>query len=458
MASRIASPRSCDSFGILAVILSLVVTFSTAPAAAEPTGLLDVYEDALSADTQLQASESGVSAAREREREALGAWLPSLSATAGVDRVRRDERGGAGDDGARTFTREQYQIRLEQPIYNRRHWVRLRQSERETRRSDLERSSEHQDVMARVTDAYFEVLLAQLENGLAEREVEALSSEVRRVEALYDRGLASRADRLEVQAALEEARNEKLGGQHRVDAAFEHLREITNRRYAALRPLKDEFPVERPEPDNVDVWVDRAMQNNPRLMAAEEARLARRDQIAIERAEHHPRLSLVASHTYFDDVDDEEELPLAAPGRRFDETVVGVQLTVPLYEGGQVSARSRAAEHDVAQASQQVDGLRRALLSEVRGSFLDVDRGATSIRALERSVSAQTARLEAVEEELQIGRRSVVDLLETRRALIESRLSLAQARVEYLRAHVSLRSAAGELDRESVLWLAGFLE
>ena len=458
MASRSATDCLRTNCGVVLVVLAVLLTCLMAPVAAEPTGLVDVYEDALDADTQFRASDSAVHAAREREREAFGAWLPSITASAGVDRVRRDERGGFEDDDARTFTREQYQIRLEQPIYNRGHWVRLRQTERETRRTDLERSSEHQDLMARVTEAYFEVLLAELEHGLAEQEVEALSSEVRRVEALYDRELASRADRLEVQAALEEARNAKLGGQHRVDAAYEHLREITNRRYADLRKLRDDFPVELPEPDSVDVWIDRAMQNNPRLMAAEQTLRSRRDQIAIERAQHHPQLNLVASHTYFDDVDDEEELSIATPGRRFDETVVGVQLTVPLYEGGQVSARSRAAEHDAAQASQQVDGLRRALLSEVRGSFLDVERGVTSIRALQRSVSAQTARLEAVEEELGIGRRSVVDLLETRRALIESRLSLARARVEYLSAHVSLRSAAGEMDRDAVLWLAEFLE
>lgn len=437
----------------------LVVTLPL-PGVAEPqSGLLDVYDAALAADTHLQAATSGVTAAEAREREALAGWLPHLTATASLERARRDERETlAGAEGAREFTREQYQLRLTQPLYDRARWVRMRQAGYETRHRELELQTEQQELVVRVTESYFDVLLAKLDRDLAQREVEALEGERRRVLALYDRELASVADEREIEAALAQAESELARSEHRLETAHESLREITGQRFPMLRPLGEGVTLELPTPDDLDAWIDRAMAHNPRLQATQAALRGRRDQIALERAGHHPRLELIAGHSYFDDVDDEEDLPLGTTGRHFDETTVGLRLTVPLYEGGRVSARSRAAQAELTQLQQQTDGFRRALQSSVRSSFLDIRRGITAVRALERSVEAEETRLMAVERELELGRRSVVDLLDARRNRFEAHLALAQARTEYLSAHVALLSTTGELDRETVRWLDSLLE
>ncbi len=426
----------------------------------QPPGFAEVYEHALEADTRLEASRLGVAASSEREREALGAWLPSVSANLGIDRARRDEREAllpGADPGARTFTRQQYQIRLEQPVYNRANWVQMRLTERETAISELEQTSEAQELITRVAEGYFDVLMAELETQLAEREIDALATQARRVDALYERQLASQAERMEVQAELEQARSDALRRQHGLEDAFERLREITGRRYTALRSL-DDIAIEPPDPPELDHWIDRAMRSNPRLEAARQIHRVQRERIALERADHHPRIDLVASHTYFDDVDDEADLPIGTLGRRFNETVVGLQLTVPLYQGGRVSARARAAEQDARQTQQQVDGFQRQLLSEVRSSFRDVGRARSTVAALERAVEAEDARIQAIEEELRIGRRSVVDLLDARRERFESRLALAQSRLDYLNARLALRRAAGALDQDAVTWVDGLLE
>lgn len=453
------TPTRYSTLLVLCMAASLPATLIAPAVAGDTPGLLQAYEDALEADTELQAARHGKEAAREREREAFGAWLPSVTATGGVDRVRRDERddGLGGDEDPRTFTREQYRLRLEQPIYNQRNWERMRQVEHQGRASQFEYASAQQDLISRVAGAYFEVQLAELEIELAEREVDALASEAQRIEALYERELASRADRAEVRAALEEARSEALSSRHRLDSAHEALREITDRRYYDLRSVGEDIPVEPPHPADMEYWIEQAMDNNPRLLAARFGRQSRRDEVAVERAGHYPTLDLVASHTYFDDVDDEADLPIGTQGRRFDETVIGLQLTIPLYSGGQVSARSRAAEQDAARIDQQVEGLHRALTSQVRASFLDVERSVTTVAALERSVAAETERIEAIEEELEIGRRSVIDLLNARRDRFRSRLALARARIDYLNARVALESAAGELDEDTVAWLDGLL-
>lgn len=440
--------------------VACVALLLSVPPSAAAAGLLDVYDAALAADTRLQAATSGVAAAKEREREAFGAWLPRLTATASVERARRDDRDNStgGDDGAREFTREQYQLQLTQPIYDRANWVRERQASHETRHRELELLGERQDLVMRVTEAYFDVLLAELDRNLAQREVEALEGERRRVLALYERELASVADEREVEAALAQAHSELARSEHRLEAAHEGLREITAQRFPALRPLGDDVSLEPPTPDDVDSWVDRAMANNPRLRAIQAAHSGRRDQVSLERAGHHPRLELFAGLSYFDDVDDEPDMPMGTTGRRFDETAVGLRLTVPLYEGGRVGARSRAAQAELTQLQQQMDGFRRALKSNVRSSFLDIQRGMTAVRALERSVEAEETRLSAVERELELGRRSVVDVLDARRNRFEARLALAQARTEYLGAHVALLATTGELDRETMQWLDDLLE
>lgn len=439
---------------ICAVVLAALL-YPAAAGADDAVGLMTVYEDALEADSQLNAAEHGVEAAREREREAFGAWLPSVSANASIDEVRRDEEEGgigAGDD-PREFSREQYSIQLEQPIFSARSSARLNQSQHRTESTRFDRRAQRQQVIQRATEAYLRVLLAEIQTELAEGEVEALEKEKRRVEGLYERQLVSRADRADIEAALAEARSEVVRNRNNIADAYQGLREITNRRYGELQPLSEDIKIAPPDPGNIDAWLDKTRDNNPRLRAAELSQRASREQVAVERAGHYPSLDLVASHSIFDDVDDDEDTQLGTQGREFDETTIGLQLSIPLYSGGQVSASSRAAQAEAAQLKDEVVGLHRALEREVRSAFRDVERAELTIDALEQSVAAKEALVESVQEELEVGRRSVVDLLDARSERLRARFGLAEAKVNYLNARVRLHAAAGILDRASVAWL-----
>ena len=414
----------------------------------EVEDLINVYRLALEADPRLRGQGFEVEALREQRREDLARLLPSVSLSGDVSRTRRDQiqSGLTGDDeSTRDFTRTSYRIGLRQPLYNAPARYRLRAGDSEVDRGLAELEAERQVLMARVAEAYLNALGAQSAVELSRRELAAIDANRERVEALYEQRMAALTDLEEIRARRDRAHANVIRAEGDLVVALERLAEITNTPHERLAPLNAGGSLPVLDTERGEIWVERAMVDNPEIRAASQRVESSEIQIRAARAQHHPNLDLVASYSYLDDLD-------GTPfGRKLEDLAVGVELQIPLYSGGGISAGVRGARYLRERDRESLEEVRRRVRADVRTAYQALSIGRIEIRALEQAVRSSERGLEAVETGLEVGLRTVVDVLDAQRDLFLTRRELVQARHEYVLNFLALKRAVGVLGEHDIL-------
>ena len=420
----------------------LLPAAGAAIAGGQAEGLMDIFEQAREADPQLRGQRFDVGEGRELQREAFGGLLPSINATAEVERVRREQTssGFAGEeDITRQFTREQYSVTLTQPLFDLPAWRNLHSARSDVTSREYTLEAARQELIVRVTEAYLEALSAASQRTLAEREVEATESAFERVEGLYDEGLAAVTELEEIRARRDGARAAVLRAQSDYDRALEALSELTGNRHYTLRAMGEDATLPDIDPDDPDAWLQRARQSNPEVLAARASVESVRHEFQSARAERYPRLDLTAGYSRFDELDGTQF------GRVFDDLSAGVRLTMPLSQGGQIYARARGVQQRRARQDEQLEATRRDVEARVRGAYSALMSARHEIEAQQLAVASNERNVEAMEAEVAAGERPVVDLVDAQRDLFGEQRELAQLRHQYLIDSLALKEGAGLL-------------
>ena len=445
----------------LAVALAAVVALLPAVAFADSDSnqgvesLLDIYEQAIAADPQLRSQRLQLDELREQRRETFGGLLPQATARAEATRVRRDQISVSGgvfadeeeEETRRNFTLEQYQVNIIQPLYDVGTARRLDQAESEVDRGEFELAAAEQEIVARVTEAYLAVLSAQSEVDLARRDVEAIEAAQERVEALYEERMADITELEEVRARRDSARARALRAESDLDRAREELAELTDARHYRLAGLSADADLPAIDPDDIDAWVARALEQNPEILAAEAAAEASRHAMRAARGEHYPSADLTAGYRRLDELDGTRF------GREIEDWTIGVQIELPLYSGGSVSAAARGAESRRDQELEALESTRRGVRTQVRGAFRSLASARNEIEAQELAVRSNARNVEAMEARVEAGERPVVDLVDAQRDLFAARRDLAELRHQYLIDTLTLKAGAGTLDESDIVAL-----
>ncbi|MCG5496568.1 TolC family outer membrane protein [Ectothiorhodospira variabilis] len=416
--------------------------------------LLTIFDLARAADPTLRGQHFELEYLREQRREDLSRLLPQVYASGEVRRTRRDQiqSGMAGEQElTRDFTMKRYGIDMRQPIVDVPAWHALRRGDREVNRGEAELEAARQDLVARVTEAYLQVLGAQSGVALATRELRAIEANRERVEGLYEERMVALADLEEVRARRDSASAALIRAEGELDVALERLTEITDMPHERLAGLREDALLPAPDPADLDSWVEQALTGNPEIIAAGERVSAAERDIRGARAGRYPSLDFVASYSYLDDLDG------TAFGRKFEDAAIGFQLDVPLYTGGGVSARARGAGHVRDRERQALEATRRSVRADVRSAWRAVLSSGSEINALQQAVRSNERSLEAVDAGFGAGLRPLSDVLDAQSELFAARRDLAQARHEYLIHMVNLRRAAGQLGEEDIVGLNNML-
>ena len=243
----------------------------------------------------------------------------------------------------------------------------------------------------------------------------------------------------EAQARFDQSRADEISAINLLDNAWEALREIVGPEVPeTIAGLLDEIPLVIPEPKDVEAWSEIAIRNSPDVESARQAAEVARQEIEVQRSGHYPTLDLVGSY----DVDRSE----ASRGTDVNVGALGVQLAVPLYTGGGVSAVTRQARFNFQAAQEVLDQQLRAVDRQVRDAYRGVETGISRVQALKATtVSAQSA-LDATTAGFDVGTRTLVDVLNGQRDLFDAKRNYARSRYDYVLSHVALKQAAGVLE------------
>ncbi|GAC1455571.1 MAG: outer membrane channel protein TolC [Steroidobacteraceae bacterium] len=447
-----------------AATLLLVLLATSAPA--QPQDLVGVFEDAQRFDPVIRQADANRLAAREARPQAWSAVLPQLNATAGVT---RDHNAGFQDQinevlipgnptpllqllpesAVTDTTTRKWAVTLRQNVFSWANWMALKEAGREVAQAEATYQAARQQLILRVAQAYFNVLAAA--DGLEANQTsfEAISRQHDQADKRFEVGLIAITDVQEARAARDTAAAAVIAAKRALALAEDQLQEITGQKYDRLAKPGADMPLTSPEPADASRWVQISLDQNLSLVSSRLAAEIARDNVRIAIGGHLPTLDLVAGRSYqrqnADDVF--AGFSFSDVNSKFNDRQIGLQLTVPLFSGGFTQSKVRESEYRWIAAREGVVQSSRATERLARDAYLGVISGMARVQALRQALESSQTALKATEAGYEVGTRTAVDVLNTRKTLVQAQTDYSGSRYDYIVSVLQLRLAAGNLDR-----------
>lgn len=441
--------------------LAFALAIALLPVAASATDLLETYQLARVGDPQLSAAESNRLAIREGAVQARSALLPQLGGSASVARSRTDSDGRqvfAGfaqppSDTSSESTTQQYGVDLQQMVFDRSVFTQLRSQRLLSRAGDYQLEAAGDNLVTRTSAAYFNVLVELETLAAAEAAETALQKQFDFASKRLEVGLAPITDVHEARAQYDSARANTILARTRVADAYQALAEITGEPVRNLQGLPADFQPELPVTEGADAWVKTAMDSNPGLQAKEFQVLSTAANVDTARAGHWPTLYLGgrygdnsqegdSTNNLTNDIVDFENNSLSRS--------LSLTLNVPIFAGGFTQSRVRQAiaQRDIAR--DELEQQRRALERNTRNAYQSLVAGISEVEARRLALFSAQSAYDASQVGLEVGTRTVLDVLNNQQNLFTAQQAYALARYNYLQQRLLLEQAAGTLDIEDV--------
>ena len=415
--------------------------------------LLSVYELARQSDPQLQAAIAAHSAALEVVPQSVAALLPDLSLSGDVSRNRHHDRKPLPGEKENTYsTNKIYAARLRQSIYHRERFIQLAQADNRVAQADAVLVAARQDLIQRTATRYFLVLGAMDNLEFVRSDKDAIARTLEQATQRFEVGLTAITDVYEAQARYDVAVSEEINAEKLFDDTREALRELTGEIPGELEILKPEIPLIPPAPADKEQWVSTATEQNPLLLATRAATEAARQEIQVQRSGHYPSMDLTADYSRRN-----IQFGGSFPQKRND-SAVGIEINMPLYQGGLVSSQTRQARDLFTQAQEEQVQQRREVERQTRDSYRGVLAEISKVQALKQAVLSSDKALEASEAGFEVGTRTIVDVLDSQRELLRARRDHARSRYDYLLDTLRLKQAAGIVEAADLGQINDMLE
>lgn len=437
--------------------LAIVILLATASAMAKADTLLDIYQLATASDPQLRQAEAAYRAVAETKNQARAGLLPQIALNANASRERQDISNITGAPfpfPPTTFyaTTTGYNLSLSQALYHRDLFVQLREANAATAQAEASYEAAQQDLAVRAADRYFKVLSATDNLNFAQAEKKANQHLLEQAKQRLDVGLVAITDVNEAQAAYDLSVAREITADNQLAVANEELREVTGKFSASLQPLKETVSLPAPDPANAEKWVDTALQQNYRLLAAQAGVDKAREDVELDRAGHYPKLDAVATYGYSDVTDS------LFGGSTTTDGKIGLQFSLPLYQGGGTVSRVRAAQYRLTQAKEAFEQQRRSTDLQTRSAYLTVIDAINSVNALKQALVSTQSALQATQAGYEVGTRTIIDVLQNQRDVFNAQRNYAEARYNYVVSSLRLKQAAGILKPDDVTEINRWLE
>jgi outer membrane protein len=425
------------------IVATLGLTLSSA---AFSDDLASVYQQALLNDPVVLKAQAEYMVVQEDVSASRSALLPQINAT-GNYTVAQSEVSPSITRDTNTLG---FGASLNMQIYHHDTWLRLSTAKKSAHQSDLNYQIAKQNLIVRVTEAYFALLSAKDDLGFAQAEKKAIARQLEQTKQRFSVGLTAITDVHEAQAQYDNAVTEEIRSENAIYNAEENLRVITNYYPRNISVLNTEsFSTTAPVPNSADDWQKTAVAKSLDLISAKIGIDLAKDAIQISRSGHYPTLDFGARYNSADTETEINNIKSADDGA-LDNYSVGVTLNVPIYAGGAVSTSVRKAQNRFVSASQDLSIVYRDVVRTTRNSYNTVIASISGIKALEQSVLSAEKALEATEAGFEVGTRTIVDVLDSTRNLYNAKRNLSSTRYGYIQNVLVLKRAGGTITEEDI--------
>jgi outer membrane protein len=436
------------------MVLSRVLPLAAALFAAFPASaqsLLELYESARAHDAAWQSAKALYEANLYRAEQARAGILPQAGLAAGVNRTLFENTNPVVD---RSFGTRSATVSASQPLYRPGNWATYEQGKLQATLAQAQLEASSQDLIIRVSQAYFDVLAAQDTLAFVRAQKTAVGEQLAFAKRNFEVGTSTITDTREAQARFDLVSAQEIAGENDLRVRRLALDTLVGRTDATPQPLASPLVVPPPQPADVNLWVDQAEAASPAILQAR----ANVDIATLEtdkaKAGHKPTLDLTASYNVTRNPSGTVTSPLNS---RTNNGQVGVNFNLPLFAGFATQNRIRETLSLEDRARADLDAARRNVAQATRSAYFGVVSGQGQVRALEAAEASSQSALDANRLGYQVGVRINIDVLNAQSQLFQTKRDLAQARYNVLLGHLRLRQANGTLTPEDLSRLNALL-
>ena len=445
--------------------LAAGIALAGIPLQGNAESLLEVYQQALQSDPLIHEADARRLAALEAAPQARGSLFPQLSASgrweqgtsSGLQQESIPDPDNPGNilgfvtvETESDFDTFIWQAEIRQTLFRWDQFVGLKQANKLVAQAEVDFEAAQQDLIVRVATRYFEVLGAEDVLTSIHADRLAIARQLEQAKQRFEVGLIAITDVQESQAAHDQSVADEIGAKRSLASARQFLREITGEYVDSLSAPKEDFPLRSPNPVGEQNWLDLAMSQNLVLVSSRFDEEIARDEVSFRRTGHYPTVDLVASYADGDtDITNLSIDNVVSPNPNFPtgntRDAIGIQFTVPIFEGGRVSSRVREAVYLHRASREQLQRVARETERQTRDAYLGVLSEMARVQALEQAVKSSRTALEATQAGFDVGTRTIVDVLNSQFALYEAITNYYRSRYAYIGNVLLLKQAAGTL-------------
>jgi outer membrane protein len=436
-------------------VVRFIITFSllsvTLPVYA--ANLLEVYEQAAGHDPIYKKAAATRLALREAKPQSIAGLLPTVGGAASATSTRSRIPGQRPDIAK--YGLETYSLNFTQPIFNFASWMTVRQASAQVKQADAAYGAAMQDLMLRVSAAYFNVLQAEDQLRITQAQKKVLMKQLDEGQQRYEVGVNTMTDVYNAQANHDLIIAQEIIDKNGVNTAYETLRGITGQRYTSLAKLNHHIPLVSPNPADIDKWVQAARQQNFNLKAFRFAADAARENIKIQAGGHVPSVGATGGYTR----NIGGPPPIGGVSVIPAETsALGLTLNVPIFQGGLVMSQVRRAQAQYQQATADMEFTHENVVTGTRQMYASVLADIAKIKADQQSIKSNSSSFESNQSAYRAGVKTNTDVLLAQKLLFDAERQYAVDQYIYLNDTLKLKNFAGTLHEKDLQIINSWLK
>jgi len=422
------------------IVLALALCLSGSASYANQLDLFQVYQQALISDSQLNSARAQLESVRHTVPQAKAGVLPNLSANAQL--ARNWSRSNIAPNSS--YTNRGYGISLAYPLFRLQNITAYDQAKLRFTQAQAQFANAEQDLILRVARAYFDALAAANDLNTVKSQKAAIAEQFAAAKRNFEVGTATVTDQQEAQARFDLTVAQELASQNALAVQLSALSLLTDRPITKLADLRDGVALSAPKPRIEQNWTDRARENNYGVAQARIGTEVARREIDRQKYARYPTVDVVGN------IGKNYNPSSALVGVNSRNASLGLQLGVPIYTGGLVSARVRQAAADADRATADLEGAQRSAEQASRQAYLGLISGLGQVRALEAAEKSSRLALDSNRLGYRVGVRINVDVLNAQQQLFSTQRDLARARYDVLINGLALKSTVGALTEKDL--------
>ena len=446
---------------------------SNIPNKAPETDLLNLYRQAALSDPTFSAARYSFIAGKEKKWQGLSVLAPQVVATG--NETKNDLYRQTPSLGSTDLKSRGWNVRLTQPLFSWDKWEQFGQGNLNSAIAEAQFAAAEQDLVLRVTEAYFNVLNAQDSLNLSKNKKALIGEQLEQAKRNFEVGTSTITDTHEAQSRYDLVFAQELAAEADLLIKRSALEQLTGAAIGNLKSLSSQANIEivakerkiklknNEKPRKLDIknvvavepgqsmtdWVNQAEQVSYSIMASKLAYDVARKETKRAYAGHAPSVDLVAQRGYTDS----ESLNTATggtyPQQSFSNQII-VQVTVPLFSSGYNQSVVREKSALASKALADLENTRRSTAQATRQAYLGFNNGLAQVKAYEAAEISALSALESNKLGYEVGVRINIDVLNAQDTLFTTRRDLSKARYDTILNGLKLKAQAAVLSDEDL--------